>query len=112
MSSDAAEKRRADLIVSVLGKDAEPFAESLASNDPSHIAAVKPTGNITQATLDRATFVSNLAGIIDNDQVVIAIGKDPSVSSVRDVALNYDKDRLSKLLPSKPSVHTSPKLSR
>jgi hypothetical protein len=97
----AAAQRRSNLILAVLGDDAKPVAHALASNDP----AVKLAAKVTQPTLDGAAFVNDLAGIVDDDRVVIAIGKDPDVSTIRDVALKYDRNCLTKLLPSRASVY-------
>lgn len=96
--------RRETLIVAVLGEDLKPIAAELASDDPSRIAGIRPEGNITQAMLDRAKLVNELSKIFDDDKTVIEIATDLTVTSVRDVALHYDKDRLAKLHSGAASV--------
>jgi len=97
MSTFDSVARREALIVAVLGEDVKSIADELASDDPSRVAGIKLAGMITQALLDRAKLVNQLSTIFDDDKTVIEIATDLTVSSIRDVALHYDKDRLAKL---------------
>jgi hypothetical protein len=106
-ASAAAVERRTALIVAVLGEAVKPIAPELASDDPSRVAAVKPDGNVTQTMLDRAKLVNQLSKMFDDDKVVTEIATDLTVSTVRDVALHYDKERLAKIdAPVIPLPHT------
>ena len=106
-ASAAAVERRTALIVAVLGETVKPIAPELASDDPSRVAAVKPDGNVTQTMLDRAKLVNQLSKMFDDDKVVTEIATDLTVSTVRDVALHYDKERLAKIdAPVIPLPHT------
>jgi hypothetical protein len=104
MSDTSEVERRAALLIAILGEDAKPVADELASGDSFRVAAVKPEGNVTQTMLDRAKFINDLATIFDDDKIVSEIATDLTVSTIRDVALHYDKERLAKITPATRSV--------
>ena len=69
------------------------------SNVRAKLASLEPSSNLSEADLNHVRLVSSLADLTSNDpSFVRALVNDPSVNSLRDIALNYDDTKLHSLL--------------
>ena len=86
---------RIDFIVSILGNNANEAANAVVNGSPMS-TKVAPA---EKELLPRVEFINSLCALFDDNYSVVGpIAKDPEVSSLRDVALNYTEDALAKIL--------------
>jgi len=102
----SAGQARIDFIVSILGDNAREAADAVVDGNSTLPATATPA---EQALLPRVQFINSLCVLFDdNYDVVGPIAKDQSVSTLRDVALKYDKDTLYQFVTSHPIPGTVP----
>ena len=102
----SANPARINFIVSFLGDDAKEAADVVIDGNSTLPSTATPA---EQALLPRVKFIDSLCIFFDdNYDVVRAIAKDPNVSSLRDVALNYDQNALARVIGSPPAVEAVP----
>ena len=96
----SAGQARIDFIVSILGDNAREPAEAVVDGNSTLPANAPPA---EQALLPRVEFINSVCILFDDNYDVIGpIAKDQDVSTLRDVALKYDKNALSQFVTSPP----------
>jgi hypothetical protein len=88
-------KRRIELLDNVLGDDGKKISARLSANHGDLAATVAELkGMVPDSTLKSASLIHSLAPICDEPAILSVFVKDQNVSSLRDVALEYDQTKI------------------
>jgi hypothetical protein len=98
--STVALQSRLQIAKSLLGGDGETvFTQLIADGGNFSSTSARLSGKVSETTMNRAAFINSLSELCDNDPVIVeTIANDPKkYSNLRDVALNYNPERLKAL---------------